>query len=401
MNIPVLDLKAQFNSMQSELLEAVTRVSVSQQCILGPEVTAFEQEIASYLNVGHTIAVSSGTDALLMALMALDCGPDTEVIVPTFSFFATAGCVVRSGARPVFVDVDPDTFCISPDAIRSAITTKTRAIIPVHLYGRMADMNQILQIANDHGVKVIEDAAQAIATTDSSGRSAGTLGDVGCFSFYPTKNLGAFGDAGLITTNDGDLAHHLRIMRNHGMEPIYNHQFIGGNFRMDGIQGAVLRAKLPYLRKWNAARRRNACLYEELLVKSGVSTGSSTRFFTNNNRVILPHRFSNNDEDFQHTFHQYTIRIEKRDELKDFLESRSIGSAIYYPLSFHQQPCFASLSSSNASYPYADALSTTVLSLPIYPELSESDIYTVVSAIAEFANDQYQAEPITTEFQGS
>ena len=383
MPVPLLDLKLQYATLKHELEDAVVRVAASQVCILGPEVDALERELEAYLGVKHAIGVSSGTDALLMAFMALGCAPGDEVIVPTFSFFATAGCVARTGATPVFVDVDPVTMNIDPKAVEAAITPATKAIVPVHLFGQSADMDAIMAIANARGIAVIEDAAQAIGTQDKHGRRVGSIGMMGCFSFYPTKNLGAFGDAGLITTNDDALATHLRQLRNHGMEPRYYHAFIGGNFRIDAMQAAVLRVKLPHLPEWHAARRRNAALYEKLFVEVGLAEAPGRTRFDEGNTILLPAMVnSNSGHADHHIVNQYTIRSANRDALRAALQAEGIGSEIYYPVPFHRQECFASLGSRDADFPISNALADTVLSVPIFPELTPEQIHTVVATIA-------------------
>lgn len=384
MPVPLLDLKLQYATLKTDLEAALLRVAASQVCILGPEVDALERELEAYLGVKHAIGVSSGTDALLMAFMALDCKPGDEVIVPTFSFFATAGCVSRTGATPVFVDVDPLTMNIDPDAVRRAITPRTKAIVPVHLWGQAADMDAIMAIANEHGIAVIEDAAQAIGTQDRHGRRVGSIGRMGCFSFYPTKNLGALGDAGLITTNDDALATHLRQLRNHGMEPRYYHAFIGGNFRIDAMQAAVLRVKLPHLPGWHAARRRNAALYERLFIEAGLATEAGRTSFDDDNLILLPPMVNaDSGAEDHHIVNQYTIRSAHRDALRAELQARGIGSEIYYPVPFHRQACFADLRPNDADFPVANALAASVLSVPIFPELTEAQIAEVVATIAD------------------
>ena len=386
MAVPLLDLKLQYEAHRSEFEDALLRVAASQVCILGPEVQALEAELADYLGVQHAIGVSSGTDALLMALMALDIGVGDEVIVPTFSFFATAGCVARTGATPVFVDVDNVAYNLDPELLEQAITPRTKAIIPVHLFGQAAPMTEILAIANTHGIPVIEDAAQAIGTTYTDGRCVGGLGLMGCFSFYPTKNLGAFGDGGLVTTNDDALATKLIQIRNHGMEPKYYHAFIGGNFRLDAMQAAILRVKLPFLEGWHEARRANAALYEQLFVEAGVSSGTGRTKFTETDLVLLPASVNHTDASGpdHHIFNQYTIRTAHRDALRAHLQERGIGAEIYYPVPFHRQDCFAHLGSNDAEYPVANCLADTVLSIPIFPELTEDQIREVVETIVAF-----------------
>ena len=367
MNVPLLDLQVQYEPLRDEILSAIARVCDAQHFIMGPEVEQLEAELAAFTGAKAAIGVSSGTDAILVALMALGIGPGDEVITPTFSFFATAGCVSRAGARPVFVDVDPVTLMIDPAAVRAAITPRTRAIIPVHLYGLCADMDVLNGIAREHGLHVIEDAAQALGA-DYKERQAGTLGTIGCFSFFPTKNLGAFGDAGLVTTNDDALASRLRRLRNHGAEPKYYHQEIGGNFRLDALQAAVLRVKLPHLPAWNEARRANARRYREMFEAAGLTS-----------RIGVP------DEPPQrtHIFHQYVVRLPKRDAIRAHLASRQVGSEVYYPVPFHRQACFASLGHPMDAFPHADAAAADVLALPIYPGLTPAQQQHVVASIGD------------------
>jgi dTDP-4-amino-4,6-dideoxygalactose transaminase len=365
-SIPLLDLQGQYRPLRAELLDAIARVCDSQRFIGGPEVEAFEREMAPLAGVEHAVGLSSGTDALLVALMALGIGPGDEVIVPTFSFFATAGSVSRVGATPRFVDVDPRTCNLDPDQAAAAVTPRTRAIIPVHLYGQCADMDPILEAAARSGIPVIEDAAQAIGAT-YRGRQAGSMGTAGCFSFFPSKNLGAFGDAGLLATGDDRLAHEVRLLRNHGAEPKYVHQRIGGNFRLDALQAAVLRVKLPHLAAWSDARRRNADRYDRLFGESRVA-----------DRVALPVRAAER----RHIFNQYTIRVPNRDLVRSRLGTAGIGTEVYYPVPFHLQECFAPLGHRRGDFPVAEAIASETLALPIYAELTESQQEQVVSAIA-------------------
>lgn len=366
MRVPLLDLHAQYASIRSEVLEAIARVCETQQFIMGPEVSALETELASAIGVAHAIGVSSGTDALLVALMALGIGPGDEVIVPTFSFFATAGCVSRLGATPVFVDVDPDTLMVQPADVEAAVTPRTRAIIPVHLYGLCADMDPLVAVAAARGLHVIEDAAQAIGAT-YRGRQAGAIGTVGCFSFFPSKNLGAYGDAGLVTTNDAAMADRIRRLRNHGAEPKYYHHEIGGNFRLDALQAAVLRVKLPHLARWSDRRRANAAAYGELFAGAGLT------------RVVrLPHV----PGERTHIYHQYVIRVPDRDRVRRELADRGVGTEVYYPVPFHRQECFANLPGRGWDFPHADAAAREVLALPIYPELTREQQEYVVASLA-------------------
>jgi dTDP-4-amino-4,6-dideoxygalactose transaminase len=366
MSIPLLDLQGQYRPLREEILAAIARVCDSQRFIGGPEVEAFEREIARYLGVAHAVGLSSGTDALLAALMALGIGPGDEVITPTFSFFATAGCVTRVGATPKFVDIDPATCNVDPAAAIAAITPRTRALVPVHLYGQCADMDPLLEEARRRGIAVIEDAAQAIGCT-YKGRTAGAMGQAGCFSFFPSKNLGAFGDAGLLTTADEAIAHDVRLLRNHGAEPKYFHKRIGGNFRLDALQAAVLRVKLPHLDGWTAQRRANADRYDELFRDSAVA-----------DRVMLPARAA----DRNHIFNQYVIRVPRRDAVRAHLEAAGVGSEIYYPVPFHLQECFAPLGYRRGDFPHAEAAAAETLALPIYGELTEAQQREVVRTVA-------------------
>ncbi len=365
--VPLLDLQAQYRPLREALLEAVTRVCDSQRCILGDEVVALERELAAYLGVGHALGVSSGTDALVAALMALEIGPGDEVITPTFSFFASAGSVVRVGARPVFVDIDPRSYNLDLEAVAQAITPRTRAIMPVHLYGQAADMTALVALAGRHGLAVIEDAAQAIGARDGA-TAVGGLGTIGCFSFYPTKNLGAFGDGGLVTTNDAALADRLRLLRDHGQHPKYHHALVGGNFRLDAIQGAVLRVKLPHLAAWTEGRRRNAARYRALFAEAGLD-----------GLVTLPYA----RPDAYHIYNQFVVQVADRDRVREHLTAHGIGTEIYYPVPFHRQACFASLGHPLDAFPCADAAAARVLALPIYAELADDQLQQVVAAVAD------------------
>ncbi len=365
--VPLLDLQLQYSAIREDILAAVTRVCDSQHFIMGPEVEQLETEVAAAIGAGFAVGVSSGTDALLVALMALDIGPGDEVIVPTFSFFATASVVVRLGATPVFVDVEPDTLNIDVTAVHAAITPRTRAIVPVHLFGLCADVDPLLEIAESHGVTVIEDAAQAIGA-DYQGRQAGTLGQLACFSFFPTKNLGAFGDAGMVTTNDAALADRVRRLRNHGAERRYYHREIGGNFRLDALQAAVLRVKLPHLPAWNAARRANAAGYGQQFEQAGIAA-----------QLRLPQQPAGRT----HIYHQYVVRVAERDRVREQLTASGVGTEIYYPVPFHRQECFAGVPSAAGAFPVADAAAAEVLALPIFPELGSVRQSQVVAALAE------------------
>lgn len=364
MRVPILDLKAQYATIRDEVTQAISEVCESQAFALGPAVAEFEKKVAAYCNSKHAIGVSSGTDALLVSLMALGVKPDDEVITTPFSFFATAGCIVRVGAKPVFVDVHPDCYNINPAGIEEKVTEKTRAVIPVHLFGQLARMEDITKIAERHNLVVIEDAAQAIGASRNE-KLAGNFGDCGCFSFYPTKNLGGFGDGGLVTTNSDVLADDIKTLRDHGQKPRYFYKVIGGNFRLDGIQGAVLNVKLKYLDDWNEKRRQNAALYDRLFDGSPVGTP-----------VI--------DSGNVSIYHQYTITVPERDELQKYLAEHDIGSAVFYPKPLHLQDCFKELGYNKGDMPVAEKLCNEVLSLPVYPELSPDDIEYVARTVLKF-----------------
>jgi dTDP-4-amino-4,6-dideoxygalactose transaminase len=368
MSVPLLDLKAQYAPLRAEILAAVTRVCDSQYFVMGPEVDALERELAAMLEVRDAVSVSSGTDAILLSLMALGVKPGDEVITPTFSFFATAGCVSRLGATPVFVDIDPVTFNIDPKKVAAAITPRTKAIIPVHLYGLVADMDALAAGAAEAGVPLIEDAAQAIGAR-RNGKQAGSMGLAGCLSFFPSKNLGAFGDGGLVTTNDASLAKEMRLLRNHGAEPKYFHSRIGGNFRLDALQAAVLRVKAPHLPSWTEGRRRNADRYRKLFAAAGLD------------KTLTP---PVEPGGCFHIYNQFVIRGPERDALRAHLTAKQIGTEIYYPVPFHRQECFASVGADVNGYPHADAAANTSLALPIYGELTETQQREVVDAIAGF-----------------
>ncbi len=402
MKVPLLDLKLQYSSLKKELDDALLRVAESQYFILGPEVKKLEESLSDYLGVKHVIGVSSGTDALLIALMAVGIEPGDEVIVPTFSFFATAGVVARMNAIPVFTDIDPVTFNIDPEDIERKITARTKAIIPVHLYGQSADMDGIfsqlskLNFESDgqsgyvnrksgQRIYVVEDAAQAIGAQYVDGRRVGTIGDIGCFSFFPSKNLGGFGDGGLVVTNNDELGERLRIMRVHGGKPKYYHRIIGGNFRLDAIQAAVLSVKLPRLDAWSAKRRENAGLYSKLFVEAGLASREGVTQFDSQNKVLLP-RAVYRDRGLKnfHIFNQYVIRVEDRDGLKENLSKNEIGTEIYYPVPFHRQECFANLNCRDEGFPHSNFAAEHSLALPIFPELTREQIEYVVSSIRDF-----------------
>jgi dTDP-4-amino-4,6-dideoxygalactose transaminase len=368
--VPLLDLQAQYRPLREEILAAMTRVADSQRFIMGPEITALEAELSAIIGVEHAVAVSSGTDALLLALMALGIRAGDEVITSTYSFFATAGSVVRLGARPVLVDIDPVTFNIDADAAVRAITPRTKAIMPVHLFGLSADLDPIAAAADRAGIPVVEDAAQAIGSTCRS-RAIGGIGAIGCFSFFPSKNLGAFGDAGLVTTNDGNLAKRARLLRTHGMEPKYYHHEVGGNFRMDALQAAILRVKAPHLSAWTEARRANAERYRSLFRSAGLD-----------GIVTLPVEPPGR----RHIYNQFVIRMPERDALKRHLDEHGISNEIYYPVPFHLQPCFAGLGHRAGDFPHAERAANETLAIPIYGELTPEQQARVVDSIGEFAH---------------
>ena len=346
----------------------MTRVADSQRFIGGPEVEGFEREIAGQLEVEHAVGMSSGTDAILAALMALGIGPGDEVITSTYSFFATAACVARVGATPILVDIDPETFNIDTAAAIRAIGPRTKAIIPVHLYGQMADMQPLMDAAAAKGIAIVEDACQSIGSKYRD-KQSGHCGLTACFSFFPSKNLGAFGDAGMATTNDASFARELRLMRAHGSEKRYYHQKVGGNFRLDAIQAAVLRIKAPHLAAWTDARRANAGVYRERLADAGLSE-----------RITLPAE----RPDCFHIYNQFVIRAERRDELRAFLETRRVGTEVYYPVPFHLQECFKPLGYKEGDFPEAERAAVETLALPIYGELTPAQLGHVVASIREF-----------------
>jgi dTDP-4-amino-4,6-dideoxygalactose transaminase len=379
--VPILDLKAQYASIREEVQAAIERVMESQHFILGPEVEALEREIAEYSQCQFGIGVSSGTDALLVSLMAIDLKPGDEVITSPYSFFATAGAIVRLGARPVFVDIDLDTLNIDVSRIEAAVTSKTRAILPVHLAGQMADMDPIMEIARRHNLYVIEDACQALGS-EYKGKRAGSIGHLGCFSFFPSKNLGGAGDSGMVVCNDPALADRLSLLRNHGHRPKYYNQAVGGNFRMDALQGAILRAKFKYLEDWTAARQRNAALYRKFFLDGGLASADSAQ--RSERPVILPQETGWG----RHIYHLYQTRVERRGELMAFLKKRGVGSEVYYPVPLHLQACFKDLGYKAGDLPNAERAAEETLALPIYPEINKEQIERVVDVIKIF----YQRE---------
>ncbi len=376
MTIPILDLHAHHKPLKQEILRAMERVLDSNTFILGPEVQKLEERVAAYCQTAHGIGVSSGTDALLVALMALDVGPGAEVVTTPYSFFATAGAVARLGARPVFVDIDPATYNLDPARLEEALTPRTRAILPVHLYGQCADMEPMLQAAKKHGIPVVEDAAQAIGAEYRGGRRAGSMGAAGCLSFFPSKNLGALGDGGMVVTNDAALAEKMRVLRVHGSKPKYYHKLLGGNFRLDALQAAVLNVKLPHLDAWTKKRQENARRYTCLFRESGLPGKGA---------VTLPEaRYAGPGVAHYHIYNQYVLRARDRDRLREHLGREEIGTEIYYPVPFHMQECFRSLELREGAYPEAERAARESLALPIYPELTEAQQARVVEAIGRF-----------------
>lgn len=367
-SVPLLDLKGQYQALKPDIDAAIGRVVESQYFINGPEVAGLEEEVAEYCGASHCIGVSSGSDALLVALMALNVGPGDEVITTPYTFFATVGAIRRLGATPVFVDIDPVSYNINPEAVAGQITDRTKAIIPVHLYGQCAEMGPILDVAGRRGIPVIEDAAQAIGS-EYHGRRAGSMGTVGCFSFFPSKNLGAFGDGGAVTTNDSALADRIRILRNHGAQPKYYHKFVGGNFRLDAIHAAVLRVKLKHLDDWTASRQNNAAFYDAAFAELGLPTE------TLSTPTVVQSR---------HIFNQYVLRSDRRDALMAHLKANGIGCEIYYPLSLHEQDCFSDLGYDHGDFPESERAAASTLAIPIYPELTDPQKQAVVNAVAEF-----------------
>ena len=375
--IPLLDLRRQYEQIREEVLAAVERVCASQHFILGAEVEALEREIAAFTGASAAVGCASGTDALWLALLAAEVQPGDAVITTAFSFFASASAIVRAAARPVLVDVDPDTLNLDPDCVKERLRVggsyKIRALLPVHLYGQCADMDRLQSVADEFHLSMIEDAAQAIGAKWRA-RSAGAMGALAAFSFYPTKNLSAYGDAGLVTTSDLNLAEHMRNLRNHGSPRRYHHEEVGWNCRMDAIQAAILRVKLPHLETWNQQRRQRAATYDRLLADAGLVAKKD------NAPVQLlrtsPHAF--------HVFHQYVIRAQRRDELRKFLSERKIGTEVYYPIPLHLQPCFAYLGYDVGDLPESERAAREVLALPMFPELTEGEQKHVVESIAEF-----------------
>ena len=381
MKVPLLDLKAQYAAIKAELDVSVAEVMESQQFILGPQVHECEKAIAKYSGSDYGVGVSSGTDALLICLMAEGIGPGDEVITTPYTFFATAGSIARVGAKPVFVDIDPASYNLDAAKIESKVTAHTRAIIPVHLYGQMANMDAVTQVAEKHGLVVIEDAAQAIGA-EYKGRRAGSIGHYGCFSFFPSKNLGAAGDGGMVVTQDARRAENLIRLRAHGSQPKYYHKVIGGNFRLDTLQAAVVSAKLRHLDDWTAARQRNAERYGRLFVETGLVNADSLPSRPKQHgstHLLLPKVVTE-----RHIFNQYVIRTARRDQLRTALQEKGVGSEIYYPVPLHLQECFAYLGSKAGAFPESERAAKDTLALPIYPELTDEQAKYVVQSIAEF-----------------
>ncbi len=385
MQVPLLDLKPQYEPLAAQIREALDRVCASQHFILGPAVKKLEADVAAYSQCRHGIGVSSGTDALLLALMALEIGAGDEVITSPFTFFATAGTIARVGARPVFCDIDPVTFNLSAAAVQAFISEhceeragalihtatggRVRALMPVHLYGQVADMTALMGIAHRYGLRVIEDAAQAIGAADAEARRAGGFGDVGCLSFFPTKNLGAFGDAGMCVTNDAALAERMEILRVHGGKPKYYHALIGGNFRIDELQAAVLNVKLPHLDAWSAGRQRNAAFYDAAFARAKLGAAVHTPL---------------SDPRARHIYNQYVLRVRDRDALRQYLSAQGVGTEIYYPVPLHLQQCFAYLGEGAGACPESERAAHETLALPIFPELRETQLQYVVDTVAAF-----------------
>jgi dTDP-4-amino-4,6-dideoxygalactose transaminase len=390
----MLDLRRQYEQIRAEVLAAVGRVCASQHYILGAEVEAFERELAGFCGAGEAVGCASGTDALWLAIAAAGVQPGHLVLTTPFSFFASASAIVRAGARPVFVDIDPHTFNLDPHLVenflRGAKRDKLRGLLPVHLYGQCADMDSLQQLADEFHLPLIEDAAQAIGARWGS-RAAGSMGVSAAFSFYPTKNLSAYGDAGAVTTNNPEMAEHMRRLRNHGMPRRYLHEEFGWNCRLDAMQAAILRVKLKYVEGWNQSRRQRAARYDELFAESGLARSQST---SGNQQPAIavpdgvpddfPIHLPQTAAKAHHVFHQYVVRAFRRDELREFLTARKIGTEIYYPIPLHLQPCFAYLGYREGDFPAAERAAKEVLALPMFPELTEDEQRWVVKSIADF-----------------
>lgn len=368
--VPLCDLKAQLRGLQPDIETALSRVLGSGQVILGPEVAALEREVADYCGAAFGVGCGSGTDAISLALHAIGVGPGDEVILPPFTFFATAGCVVRAGATPVFADIDPVTFNLDPDAVAAKVTPRTKAVMPVHLFGQCADMTPLWQIAERHGLTVIEDAAQAMGSEYQSKR-AGSLGAIACLSFYPTKNLGTYGDAGMAVTSDPEWAERMAVLRTHGMKPRYYHRAIGWNARIDAMQAAILRVKLPFLENWIAGRQQAARRYTAMIAEAGLKSELTAP-------AVRP--------DCRHTFNQYVVRVSggRRDALVKHLQANQIGCEIYYPLCLHQQECLAYLGYKTGQFPVSESAAREVLALPMFPEITAEQQGRVVEVCGQF-----------------
>ncbi|MCC6932295.1 MAG: DegT/DnrJ/EryC1/StrS family aminotransferase [Deltaproteobacteria bacterium] len=382
LSVPLLDLKEQYRAIREEIREAMDRVCDAQAFILGKEVEDFEKACAKYCRTKYAVGVSSGTDALIIALLAAGVKAGDEVITSPYTFFATASSIARIGARPVFVDIEEKSFNIDPSAIAKKITTKTKAIMPVHLYGQAAQMDEINDLAGKHNLKIIEDACQAIGA-EYRGKRSGSLGDFGCFSFFPSKNLGGFGDAGLVTTNSEADYKLLKALRMHGEVERYHHAYLGGNFRIDALQAAVLRVKLQYLDKWAMKRAQNAQLYRELFNEQGIVVRSND-LDKGSNGVVLPEIVVAG----RHVYNQYIIRAQHRNDLLKYLQAQQIGCNIYYPLCLHEQQCFQYLGDKKGDYPVGEKAAQQSLALPIYPELTAEQIKHVVNAITAFYREK-------------
>jgi dTDP-4-amino-4,6-dideoxygalactose transaminase len=369
MKVPLLDLKPQYEQIRAEVEPALLEICRSQAFILGPKVEACEKQVAAYCGAAYGVGVTSGSDALILALMAEGIGPGDEVVTTPYSFFATVGAIARVGAAPVFVDVDPATFNIDASKLEAAVTPRTKAIIPVHLYGQMADMDAVMAVAERHGLVVIEDAAQAIGA-EWNGRRAGSIGDYGCFSFFPSKNLGCFGDGGMVTMKDEAKARKAKILRNHGSEPKYYHHYVGGNFRLDAIQAVVVSIKLRHLDGWTAARQANAARYRRLFAATGLEAAG---------HVALPAEKAG-----RHIYNQFVVRARRRGDLIAHLRSRDVGVEIYYPVPLHLQECFRPLGHKPGDFPESERAAAETLALPIYPDLDDAMAQWVVDAVAEF-----------------
>lgn len=382
MKVPLLDLTAQYEAIKPELDSAISEVMQSQHFILGPKVRECENAIAKYSASPFAVGVSSGTDALLVCLMNENIGPGDEVITPSYSFFATAGCVARTGATPVFVDIDPATYNINPALIEAKVTPRTKAIIPVHLYGQMAEMDAILEIARRHGLVVIEDAAQAIGA-EHNGKRAGSAGEYGCFSFFPSKNLGGAGDGGMVVTGDAARAENLKRLRAHGAQPKYYHKLIGGNFRLDALQAAIVTVKINHLDAWTSARQRNAQRYKTEFDRAGLGVSETSAFHSSTRNgsveIFLPSAVNG-----RHVYNQYVIRVGNRDELKAALDAKGVGTEIYYPVPLHLQECFAYLGHAEGDFPESEHAARETLALPIYPELSDDQASYVVESVRDY-----------------